>query len=128
MSSPVVKQTDGPNDFSTGSVEVSWTGTSGDFDISHYTIEFLVDGVVTSSINVSPDILSTRFSAPHGIPVQASVAVNSACGRSTRGVMTSVITVYRSTSKLRPMVKVLLLLYLLMREIIQLVLIQLVMS
>ncbi len=105
VSSPVVRQTDGPNDFDSGTVEISWTGSSGDFDISHYTIEFLVNGVMTSSIKVSPEILSTRFSAPHGGTVRAKIIVNSACDRSTTGVMTNEITVSRSTSKLGPMVK-----------------------
>lgn len=100
VTSPVVRQTVGPNDFDTGTVEVSWIGTSGNFDLSHYTIDFYVDGVMTS-INVSPDILSTRFSAPHGSTVRATIIVNSACDRSTTGVLTNEITVSRSTSKLR---------------------------
>ncbi len=101
VSAPVVRQTDdGPNDFDLGTVEVYWNEISGDFSISDYTIKLFVNDALRSCISVSPDILSTRFSAPHDSIVQAKITVNSACGQSITSVKTNEITVvYRSTSK-----------------------------
>ncbi len=99
---------DEPNDFDTGSVEVSWARTSGEFDISDFTVELFVDKMNYSSINVSPDVLSARFSAPIGSSVYARVIVNSACGSSTAGVMTDPRGLSISRSPSKPHAKVLL--------------------
>ncbi len=92
-----------------GAVFISWAVNAGNYDLSHYTVQLLVDNITTLTVVVSAE--NTEFpvdpststintgstpavilAVPINREVNATITTTSRCGQTSIGVTTKTIT------------------------------------
>ncbi len=84
-------------EFGTDDVGVTWTPKDGNYDPSHYTVQFFENNTKTESVTISAESnnlvagFTASFSAT--VDVHAKITVTSKCNQTTDGVFTDTLTI-----------------------------------
>ena len=84
-------------EFGTDDVGVTWTPKDGNYDPSHYTVQFFENNTKTETITISAESnsLAAQFTASFSttVDVRAKITVTSKCNQTTNGVFTETLTI-----------------------------------